>query len=174
MKPAAPPPSAELRWRLPLQLRWPLAAAIMFAFALGQLAEALLLGSANPPARMLMDVLAWGVLGGLAVWISLTWVSRREQHYQATLERALRGFDGWITGRKRYQSGTRAALWIGKSVYDLNDLLDKTGRGWMLVEARDINSAGQITGWGRTYSGEEHAFLLTPDTPIPLPAPGGS
>jgi phosphoadenosine phosphosulfate reductase len=26
------------------------------------------------------------------------------------LERALRGFDGWITGRKRFQSGTRAAL----------------------------------------------------------------
>ena len=26
------------------------------------------------------------------------------------LQRALRGFDAWITGRKRYQSGTRAAL----------------------------------------------------------------
>lgn len=26
------------------------------------------------------------------------------------LERALKGFDGWITGRKRYQSGERAAL----------------------------------------------------------------
>lgn len=26
------------------------------------------------------------------------------------LERALRGFDGWITGRKRFQAGTRAAL----------------------------------------------------------------
>jgi phosphoadenosine phosphosulfate reductase len=26
------------------------------------------------------------------------------------LQRALVGFDGWITGRKRYQSGTRAAL----------------------------------------------------------------
>jgi len=28
----------------------------------------------------------------------------------APLQRALRGFDGWITGRKRYQSGSRAAL----------------------------------------------------------------
>lgn len=28
----------------------------------------------------------------------------------APLERALAGFDGWITGRKRYQSGQRAAL----------------------------------------------------------------
>jgi len=26
------------------------------------------------------------------------------------LQRALAGFDGWITGRKRYQAGTRAAL----------------------------------------------------------------
>ncbi len=26
------------------------------------------------------------------------------------LDRALRGFDGWITGRKRYQAGSRAAL----------------------------------------------------------------
>lgn len=26
------------------------------------------------------------------------------------LEQALKGYDGWITGRKRYQSGTRAAL----------------------------------------------------------------
>ncbi|MCB2116077.1 MAG: phosphoadenylyl-sulfate reductase [Rhodobacteraceae bacterium] len=26
------------------------------------------------------------------------------------LERALKGFDGWITGRKRFQAGTRAAL----------------------------------------------------------------
>jgi phosphoadenosine phosphosulfate reductase len=28
----------------------------------------------------------------------------------APLERALRGFDGWITGRKRFQAGSRAAL----------------------------------------------------------------
>ena len=28
----------------------------------------------------------------------------------APLEAALQGFDGWITGRKRYQAGTRAAL----------------------------------------------------------------
>jgi phosphoadenosine phosphosulfate reductase len=28
----------------------------------------------------------------------------------APLNRALKGFDGWITGRKRFQGGTRAAL----------------------------------------------------------------
>ncbi|MFZ5963829.1 phosphoadenylyl-sulfate reductase [Thalassococcus sp. BH17M4-6] len=37
------------------------------------------------------------------------------------LERALQGFDGWITGRKRYQSGTRAAL-------DFFELEEATGR----------------------------------------------
>ncbi|HNP85486.1 MAG TPA: GAF domain-containing sensor histidine kinase [Kouleothrix sp.] len=82
-------PSEELRWRLPLQLRWPLGAAITLAFAAGQLAEALLLGEARSAMRLVMDVVAWGLLGGIAVWVSLTWVSRRERHYQSALERAL-------------------------------------------------------------------------------------
>jgi phosphoadenosine phosphosulfate reductase len=37
------------------------------------------------------------------------------------LNQALDGFDGWITGRKRYQSGTRAAL-------EFFELEDETGR----------------------------------------------
>ncbi|MEN9059844.1 phosphoadenylyl-sulfate reductase [Ponticoccus litoralis] len=37
------------------------------------------------------------------------------------LEQALAGYDGWITGRKRYQSGTRAAL-------EFFELEDSTGR----------------------------------------------
>ncbi|WP_417727471.1 phosphoadenylyl-sulfate reductase [Roseovarius sp.] len=37
------------------------------------------------------------------------------------LQRALDGFDGWITGRKRYQSGTRATL-------DFFEVEDGTGR----------------------------------------------
>ena len=37
------------------------------------------------------------------------------------LEAALQGFDGWITGRKRYQSGTRASL-------DFFELEEATGR----------------------------------------------
>ncbi|MCL4187473.1 MAG: phosphoadenylyl-sulfate reductase [Rhodobacteraceae bacterium] len=39
----------------------------------------------------------------------------------APLERALAGFDGWITGRKRFQGGERAAL-------DLFDAEEGTGR----------------------------------------------
>lgn len=67
-------------------------------------------------------------------------------------------------------SPTHAALWIGTAIYDLNDLLDSSGRGWALFEARDINSSGQIVGYGRALSGEQHGFLLTPTKPIPLPA----
>lgn len=37
------------------------------------------------------------------------------------LQKALRGYDGWITGRKRFQSGTRAAL-------DFFEVEDFTGR----------------------------------------------
>jgi phosphoadenosine phosphosulfate reductase len=37
------------------------------------------------------------------------------------LQRALAGFDGWITGRKRYQAGTRAAL-------DFFEIEEGTGR----------------------------------------------
>ncbi len=85
-----PTSGQDLRWQLLLRLRWPLGAAIMFAFALGQLAEPLLLGESRSLTRWLLDIVVWGLLGGLAVWVSLTWASRQERRYQATLERALR------------------------------------------------------------------------------------
>jgi probable HAF family extracellular repeat protein len=43
---------------------------------------------------------------------------------------------------------------------DLNKLIP-TGSGWVLTEADGINASGQIIGMG-THSGQEHAFLLTP------------
>ncbi len=80
----------ESRWLLLLKLRWPLGAAITLAFALGQLVEPFLLGEARALPRLLLDVVAWGLLGGLAVWVSLTWASRQEQRYQVGIERSLR------------------------------------------------------------------------------------
>jgi probable HAF family extracellular repeat protein len=73
-------------------------------------------------------------------------------------------------------SRTHAALWIRGKIYDLNDMLDSSGRGWTLQEARGINASGQIVGWGRKGwgLGQQHAFLLTPTKPIPLPPKGGS
>lgn len=56
-----------------------------------------------------------------------------------------------------------AFIWNGSSMVDLNTLLDASGAGWTLAEARAINDAGQIVGTG-TYAGSEHAFLLTPKT----------
>ena len=85
-----PTPHQESRWELLLQLRWPLGAVIALAFALGQVLETLLLGSPHGQPRLAFDVVGWGLLGGLAVWLSLTWISRQERRYQAGQEHALR------------------------------------------------------------------------------------
>ena len=56
------------------------------------------------------------------------------------------------------------------TMLDLNQMLDKTGAGWTLVEARAVNDAGQIAGVG-VYGGSNHAFRLTPITtqsPVPV------
>ncbi len=67
-------------------------------------------------------------------------------------------------------SGTRADgvsqafLWDGESLINLNSLL-AANSGWDLQDARGINDAGQIVGWGM-IGGQEHAFLLSPgETP---------
>jgi|GEM_PF-5126698 len=54
----------------------------------------------------------------------------------------------------------RAFLWQGGVLVDLNDIIDPTS-GWVLLEARDINNAAQITGVG-LFNGEQKAFLLSP------------
>jgi probable HAF family extracellular repeat protein len=47
-----------------------------------------------------------------------------------------------------------------ETMLDLNTLIP-AGSEWELLEARDINDAGQIVGEGRK-NGETHAFLLSP------------
>jgi probable HAF family extracellular repeat protein len=47
-----------------------------------------------------------------------------------------------------------------ETMLDLNTLIPAES-GWELLEARDINDAGQIVGEGR-INGETHAFLLSP------------
>jgi probable HAF family extracellular repeat protein len=49
----------------------------------------------------------------------------------------------------------------GNTMVDLNSLLDSSGAGWELVEARAINDSGQIVGVGQ-FDGGTHAFLLNP------------
>ena len=54
-----------------------------------------------------------------------------------------------------------AFICAGDSMADLNTNLDSSGAGWVLVEARAINDAGQIAGVA-TLAGVNHGFLLTP------------
>jgi len=46
------------------------------------------------------------------------------------------------------------------SIVDLNGLISP-GAGWELLQANDINDAGQIVGFGR-HNGEDHGYLLNP------------
>jgi signal transduction histidine kinase len=80
-------PSPQSSWQVLLRMRWLLGTAIALAFALGQLLEALV--APDGQARLLFDVVGWGLLGGLAVWLSLTWASHQERRYQANLEQTL-------------------------------------------------------------------------------------
>lgn len=77
-------------WQVLLRLRWLLGGTIGLTFAIGRMIEALWFDPDVPIMRIVGDVAAWGLLGGLAVWLTLTWVSRQEQRYQAGLEQALR------------------------------------------------------------------------------------
>ncbi|MGQ9547470.1 MAG: GAF domain-containing sensor histidine kinase [Roseiflexus sp.] len=80
----------KMYWQVLLRLRWLLGGAIGLAFAIGRMLEALWFEPETPLLRVLGDVAVWGLLGGLAVWLTLTWVSRQEQRYQTGLEQALR------------------------------------------------------------------------------------
>jgi probable HAF family extracellular repeat protein len=67
---------------------------------------------------------------------------------------------GVVVGQSTFQSTYHAFVYSGGKIKDLNRLIPAKS-GWVLIEARGINSAGQITGTGM-HKGQEHAFLLTP------------
>lgn len=56
-----------------------------------------------------------------------------------------------------------AFIWREGVMEDLNAMLDSSGDGWLLIEARAINARGQIAGVGWAMGGER-GFLLTPGT----------
>jgi probable HAF family extracellular repeat protein len=59
----------------------------------------------------------------------------------------------------------RAFLHDGGSMIDLNTRID-SALGWELIQAHDINSSGQIIGYGY-FNGSSRGFLLTPsNTPV--------
>jgi probable HAF family extracellular repeat protein len=59
----------------------------------------------------------------------------------------------------------RAFLYSDAQMYDLNDLI-LGDAGWTLLEARGINTSGQIVGTG-VINGQTRAFLATPTTTPP-------
>lgn len=69
---------------------------------------------------------------------------------------------GMVVGQDATDQGSYVAfLYDGKKMHDLNKLVPKHP-GWVLIEGRGINSAGQIICTGIRSDGTEHAFLLTP------------
>jgi signal transduction histidine kinase len=116
-------------WRLLLRWRWLLGGAITIAFALGRLLEALVLGNVSSQPLLLLDVLGWGVLGGLAVWLSLTWVSVQERRHQTRLEQALEAQQS--LNRQLQRSNEQLALLseVNRNLADsatLDEILDAT------------------------------------------------
>jgi probable HAF family extracellular repeat protein len=61
----------------------------------------------------------------------------------------------------RYRRSVRAFLYAGGVMRDLTSLIAQNP-GWVVIEARGINDAGQIVGVGRLNGGAQHAVLLTP------------
>lgn len=68
-----------------------------------------------------------------------------------------------IVGESKNKDGERRAfLYENGKTLDLNDLIEP-GQ-WTLIQAKDINNKGQITGYGINAKGQNHAFLMTPVT----------
>ena len=78
------------------------------------------------------------------------------------------GAGGQVVGASEVEitsDHTHAFLYTsGSGMVDLNTLIDPLS-GWELLDAADINDAGQITGQG-LIGGQYHAYLLTP---VPIP-----
>jgi probable HAF family extracellular repeat protein len=68
---------------------------------------------------------------------------------------------GAAKGGNGYQRSVRAFLYSDGVLSDLNTLLPANS-GWVLLEARGINDAGQIVALGTHNGGAQHAALLTP------------
>lgn len=65
-----------------------------------------------------------------------------------------------VVGWSYKDGSSRAFLYSDGVMRDLNDLI-LSASGWRLIEARAINNAGQIAGYGRKSSGVDRGFLLT-------------
>lgn len=76
----------------------------------------------------------------------------------------------------RYGDGSfiRACIWLNDELRELDGYTPTNSR-WTLIEARDINNAGQIVGNGEYRGQSGHAYMLSPVTPtmvMAAPTPG--
>ncbi|MEN9572896.1 MAG: hypothetical protein RL514_751 [Verrucomicrobiota bacterium] len=85
-----------------------------------------------------------GTLGGPGAWASA--INNRRH----------------IVGAAQLASGEhRAFLWRDGKLWELNQFLPPNS-GWILLEATDLNEAGQIVCLARTKNGQLRAVLMTP------------
>ncbi len=75
---------------------------------------------------------------------------------------------GEIVGQSK-GSDSRAVLWSGDQVWDLNTLLSDSSCVSNLHMASDINDRGQIVANGFNTEGKQRTFLLTPVSEPPRP-----
>lgn len=54
----------------------------------------------------------------------------------------------------------RAWVWVGGTMYDLNEFLEEGGEFEILSRATGVNNHGDIVGWGRLLDGSVGAFLI--------------
>jgi hypothetical protein len=64
------------------------------------------------------------------------------------------------------RSGSRAFLWEAGTLHDLNERLAPDSSGWMILDAIDIDAAGQILARGRQGARSADVLLV----PVPEPA----
>jgi probable HAF family extracellular repeat protein len=77
---------------------------------------------------------------------------------------------GQVVGQSEKSNGPVVGyLWEDDVMQDLNDLIDPAS-GWDLIDARPVNDAGQILGYGARAGTGGELFLLTPVAPVRLPA----
>jgi hypothetical protein len=77
----------------------------------------------------------------------------------------INNFDQTV-GTSYTPDGWRAYFWEGGQYYDITERIDPDAE-WILEDARFINDAGQIYGWGRGSTGGHASIILTP---VPEPA----
>jgi len=65
-----------------------------------------------------------------------------------------------------FSAPQHAFLFTDGQLYDLNNLIPP-GSDFTLNQALGISNTDFITGYGATSSGQQHAFLLAPTTPVP-------